>query len=89
MFKLTLKEIKKSLNGCSSPPKIRDFARMMKIDKTDYRAFRRLIKQAISDGEIERLRGGRLVIPSFVGKSKGRLLLARSGFGFMIPDDRP
>jgi len=83
MLKLTLKEIKKSLSGCSNPPKIREFAQVM----TDYRAFRRLIKQAISEGEIERLRGGRLVVPSYVGRSKGRLLLARSGFGFMIPDD--
>jgi len=88
MLKLTLKEIKKSLSGCSNPPKIREFAQVMKINKTDYRAFRRLIKQAISEGEIERLRGGRLVVPSYVGRSKGRLLLARSGFGFMIPDDR-
>jgi len=87
MLKLTLKEIKKSLSGCSNPPKIREFAQVMKINKTDYRAFRRLIKQAISEGEIERLRGGRLVVPSYVGRSKGRLLLARSGFGFMIPDD--
>ncbi|MCD6161817.1 MAG: ribonuclease R [candidate division Zixibacteria bacterium] len=87
MKELTLDDIKIALSNCSGSPKIREFARLMKIPKTDYRAFRRIIREAISEGEIERLRGGRLTVPSYVGKVKGRLIVARSGFGFLIPDD--
>lgn len=87
MKEINLDDIKKALSNFTSPPKIREFARCMKIPKNDYRAFRRRIRDAISDGEIERLRGGRLVVSSFVGKVKGRLIVARSGFGFLITDD--
>lgn len=88
MHKYTLDEIKRVLTNCSRPPKIRELARMMNIGQNEYKAFRRLLKDALIDGEIERLRGGRLVVQSYAGKVKGRLVMARSGFGFVVPDDK-
>jgi ribonuclease R len=88
MLNISLKDLKNALSSCTSPPKTRELARIMKIGKADYRTFRRLVREAINNGEIERIRGNRLAIPSVVGKIKGRLIVARSGFGFVVPDDR-
>ncbi len=84
-----LPEIKSTLANLPSPPRVRELAKMMNISQADYREFRRVIKAAAHDGELERLRGGRLAVPSFVGRIKGRLLIARSGFGFVMPEDQP
>jgi len=87
MTAITLTEIKTTLNNSPRPPKIRELARLMGVADTDYRSFRRQVREAIQNGDIERLRGGRLVVPSSAGKVKGRLLVARSGIGFVVPDD--
>lgn len=89
MEKITLQEIKDILGRLPSPPKIRDLARQMNVSQVDYRWFRRLVKDAIIDGEIERLRGGRLAAPSFAGHIKGRLIVTRTGVGFVVPEDQP
>lgn len=89
MKEYILDEIKKTLGSLPSPPKVRELARLMQISQSDYRSFRRAVREAIHDGELERLRGGRLSVPSYVGRIKGRLIVARSGFGFVVPDDQP
>ena len=88
MQNLSLIDIKNALGECPKPPKIKEFAQRLNIQADDYRRFRRFIKDAINDGEIERLRGGRLAVPSYIGRLKGRLIVARGGFGFFIPEDQ-
>ncbi|MCP4582614.1 MAG: ribonuclease R [candidate division Zixibacteria bacterium] len=89
MEDIILQEIKKTLGSLPNPPKIRELARLMKISQDEYRSFRRLVKDAVIDGDIERLRGGRLSVPSYVGRIKGRLIVARTGVGFVVPEDQP
>lgn len=87
MAPVSLKEIKTTLTNSPRPPKIRELARLMGVADTDYRSFRRQVRESIQNGDIERLRGGRLIVPSSAGRIKGRLLVARSGIGFVVPDD--
>jgi len=89
MENIILQKIKKTLGGLPNPPKIRELARLMDVSQEEYRSFRRIVKDAVIDGDIERLRGGRLSVPSFVGRIKGRLIVARSGVGFVVPEDQP
>jgi len=89
MTTYNLADIKNALGKLPSPPKIHELAKAMQVSQTDYPAFRRLLKDGVRDGEIERLRGGRLSVPSYIGRIKGRLVIARTGFGFVIPEDQP
>jgi ribonuclease R len=70
------------------PPKPRELAQEMQIKQTEYRSFRLFLKNAVKTGELERLRGGRLAVPSYAGKLKGRLIVAKSGIGFVVPEDK-
>ncbi len=88
MKKPSLEEIKKSLKGVSRPIKIRELSRMMGIETVDYPAFRRLVKDYISSGQILKLRGGRLAIETKQNLVQGKLFLSRAGHGFVIPDNK-
>ncbi len=88
MYKITLEDIKKNLKDDSKPLKIRDLAKRMGVPQEDYPNFRRLIKDAISSGQLLKARGGRLVAEPKKGFTQGKLYMARSGHGFVIPDNK-
>jgi ribonuclease R len=79
--------IRKALSEISRPPKPRELAQYLQIGQNDYRPFRQFIKDALAKGDLARIRGGRLVPTSLAGKLKGKLIIARSGIGFVMPDD--
>ncbi|NLI15922.1 MAG: ribonuclease R [candidate division Zixibacteria bacterium] len=79
--------IKKAIAAISRPPKPRELAQHLHIGQNDYRAFRQFIKNALAKGDLARIRGGRIVATSFAGKVKGKLVIARSGIGFVMPED--
>jgi ribonuclease R len=88
MSKPTLEDIKKSLKDITKPLKIRELARRMQVQPDDYAAFRHLIKEAISSGQLVKARGGRLVAEPKQGFIKGKLIMARTGHGFVMPDNK-
>lgn len=87
MADFDIESIKKSLTGLSRPPKPRELAQHLHIGQNDYRAFRQFIKNALAKGDLGRIKGGRIVATSFAGKVKGKLVIARSGIGFVMPED--
>ncbi len=87
MTDFDIESIKKSLTGLSRPPKPRELAQHLHISQNDYRAFRQFIKNALAKGDLGRIKGGRIVATSFAGKVKGKLVIARSGIGFVMPED--
>jgi ribonuclease R len=88
MNKPTLEDIKKSLKDITKPLKIRELARRMQVQPDDYAAFRRMIKEAISSGQLIKARGGRLVAEPKKGFISGKLIMARTGHGFVMPDNK-
>ncbi len=45
-----------------------------------------MVKEAISEGKLVRIRGGRLVLPSKENFITGKLFVSRAGHGFVLPD---
>jgi ribonuclease R len=88
MSKYSVDEIKKKLKSFSRPPKIKELARLMGVGNDDYPEFRRFLKEAISRGEIIRLRGGRLATEAKLALISGRLVMSGAGHGFVMPDNK-
>jgi ribonuclease R len=88
MYKPTLDDIKKNLKDNTKPLKIRELAKQLGVPQEDYPNFRRMIKEAISAGQLLKARGGRLVAEPKKGFTQGKLYMSRSGHGFVIPDNK-
>jgi exoribonuclease R len=74
----------KYLAGATKPLKIRELARKLSIKQAEYRDFRRIIKNAISEGKISRGKGGKLALPGDEDFLSGKLFVSRAGYGFVI-----
>jgi ribonuclease R len=88
MNKFTLEDIKKSLKDIARPLKIRELARNMGVRTEEYATFRRIVKNAVSSGQLIKIRGGRLVPEPKQGFIQGKLFMSRAGHGFVIPDNK-
>ncbi len=88
MNKFTLEDIKKSLKDIARPLKIRELARNMGVRTEEYATFRRTVKNAVSSGQLVKIRGGRLIPEPKQGFIQGRLFMSRAGHGFVIPDNK-
>jgi ribonuclease R len=67
--------------------RIRELAKGLKIPESEYRMFRRQIKDLIADSSIVRIKGGRIGQPSKLNLKSGILQVNRKGVGFMAPED--
>jgi exoribonuclease R len=74
----------KYLAGATKPLKIRELARKLGIKQAEYREFRRIIKDAVSEGKLSRGKGGKLALPSKEDFLSGKLFVSRAGYGFVI-----
>jgi len=86
---MTDKLLKKAIDYLSvsnTPLKIRDLSKKIGVKPTEYRGFRRLIKDAVSDGIFIRGRGGKIAVPSRDDFYTGKLFVSRAGHGFVITD---
>ncbi len=72
------------ISKAQRPLKIRELSNHYGVAAEDYPIFRRLVKSAVADGRLARLRGGRLVLPTEKQFVMGKLLMGRSGYGFVI-----
>jgi ribonuclease R len=88
MEKYSIEDIKKKLIAFSRPPKIKELARTLGIANENYPEFRRFLKDAVSKGQIMRLRGGRLATEAKLALIPGKLLMSGAGHGFVIPDNK-
>jgi len=69
------------------PVRIRELARGLKVPETEYRSFRRLVKQLIKDGTLARIKGGRLGQPDKLSLKTGAFSSLKSGAAFVKPED--
>jgi len=69
------------------PLRIRELARGLKVSESEYRSFRRLVKDLIADGTVVRIKGGRVGQPDKLSLKIGVLAVTSKGFGFVKPDD--
>ncbi len=69
------------------PVRPRELAKEMKIPEKDYRKFRRMLKDLVSDGELVKIRGGRIGPPGKMNLKVGKIQITSKGFGFLMPDD--
>jgi ribonuclease R len=71
----------------NKPLRIRELAKGLNIPESEYRAFRRLVKDLLTDGTLVRLRGSRVGQPGRLSLKVGRLSMTRQGSGFFMPED--
>jgi ribonuclease R len=69
------------------PVRPRELAKEMKIPEKQYRKFRRMVKDLISDGELVKIRGGRIGPPGKMSLKVGKIQITQKGFAFLMPDD--
>jgi len=65
----------------------RELASRLDVGTDEYRAFRRLLRELESNGDVFRQRKGRYGLPTSFEALPGRLQITRSGDGFLIPDE--
>ena len=68
------------------PPTARDLARVLRVDRDVYRAFRRRLKAMERDGEVFRQRKGRYALPGSFEIVTGVVDVTRAGDGFVIAE---
>ncbi len=88
-MKLNQEQILEFLSSQTSRPlKIRELAKKMEIPDEDYGSFRRMVRAMLRDGLVVKVRRGRIGLPDKADLVVGRLALSRSGYGFVVPDDK-
>ena len=85
--KATIEGIIDSVGKLSRPVKTRELFRKMGIDQNEYRTFRRMVREAVAEGKLGKIRGGRLVLPPKEDFITGKLFVSRAGHGFVLSDD--
>lgn len=72
-----------------SPAKTKELAQALGVTKARHEEFRNILKQLKAGGKIERTDSSRWVLASGRGGKRitGRIMLTRSGIGFVTPDD--
>ncbi len=68
------------------PMKIKELARTIGVNSTDYPQFRRTVRGLVSDGKLVRLKRGRIGLPDQLDLATGTIAITRSGFGFLKCD---
>jgi ribonuclease R len=68
------------------PVSLRELIRRLDLDKESRRELKDLLGRLIEDGEVVKIRGGRVGLPSKMNLVVGRLNCNPAGYGFVIPD---
>ena len=64
-----------------------ELMKTLSIPKEDRKAFKRILREMIQQGEIVRTRGNRFGLPQKMGLVSGRFKGHRDGYGFVIPEE--
>lgn len=86
-MKITKEEIVgRSKESSNRPLHMREMLLSFKVSKEGRRAFKRLIKELVKDGEIIKTRKNQYGLPEKMNLIVGRLQCHRDGYGFVIPE---
>jgi ribonuclease R len=70
------------------PLKAKEIAKSLEVSMQDYRRFRNFLRRLERTGELYRVKGNRYAVPEKINLTVGLLRVARSGDGFLRPDQR-
>jgi ribonuclease R len=86
-MKITKDELIKKLKERSDRPlRMREMLLSFRVPKEERRAFKRIIKELLRDGEIIKTRKNQYGIPEKMSLIVGRIQCHRDGYGFVIPE---
>ena len=77
-----------SLRDLGKPVSVRDLVRRLGLQGEDRRRLKTVLRQLLADGEVVKIRGTRIGLPSRMNLMVGRLTCNPSGFGFVTPERR-
>jgi ribonuclease R len=75
-------------NEAARPLKVRELARKMEITDEEYGTFRRTIREMLRNGLLVKMKRGKIGLPAKSDLVVGRLVSGRSGYGFVVPEDK-
>jgi ribonuclease R len=70
------------------PLKLRELAKRMSVPEEEYGHFRRLVRSMLRDGLVVKIKRGKVGMPDKSSLVVGRLVSSRSGYGFVVPEDK-
>jgi ribonuclease R len=76
------------LNRDGRPVSVREIVRRLDLDKAGRSELKALLRRLIESGEVVKIRGTRIGLPSRMNLVVGRLSCNAGGFGFVIPEAR-
>ena len=86
-MKITKDELIKKLKERSDRPlRMREMLLSFRVPKEERRAFKRIIKELLRDGEIIKTRKNQYGLPEKMSLIVGRIQCHRDGYGFVIPE---
>jgi ribonuclease R len=78
--------IRRFMEEGGKPVAVRELIRRLGLDADARRALKPVLRRLLEDGEIVKVRGGRLGLPSRMNLVVGRLSCHASGYGFVVPE---
>ena len=76
------------LADLGKPVSVRDLVRRLDLDKDARGDLKPVLRRLLEDGEVVKIRGTRIGLPSRMNLVVGRLTCNPAGFGFVIPENR-
>ena len=73
-----------ALEQAGRPLKPKELARALEVQASDYRDFRKFLRELLGTGELYRVKGGRFAPPSRINLAVGHLAFIRSGAAFLV-----
>ena len=78
--------ILQSLARGGRPASVRELVRTLGLDPKERKELKPALRRLLEDGEVVRIRGGRIGLPSRMNLVVGRLTCNPAGFGFVVPE---
>jgi ribonuclease R len=76
------------LNDGGKPVSVRELVQKLELEKDARQELTNLLRRLIEDGEVVKIRGARIGLPSKMNLVVGRLTCNPGGFGFVAPEKR-
>jgi ribonuclease R len=76
------------LNEGGKPVSVRELVQRLGLDKEARQELKVVLRRLIDDGEVVKIRGARIGLPSRMNLVVGRLICNPGGFGFVAPEKR-
>ncbi len=81
-------QVLRFLSDHGRPVTVRELVRRLGLEKDGRRELKPLLRRLLEDGEVVKIRGTRLGLPSRMNLVVGRLVCNPAGYGFVQPENR-